>query len=117
MVSSYSPRRRGGRAEKTDQLCSDFCPRKADAAVNNNNGEQKANLVKYRFMARRPKSETIVTWEQLAEFTRQLQGLSDDGVERIYETTYRERRFDRKLFHQQSVIQQLVAAWRVLRKN
>jgi hypothetical protein len=30
----------------------------------------------------RPESETILTREQLAEFTRQLQMLSDDGVER-----------------------------------
>jgi hypothetical protein len=38
-------------------------------------------------MARRPESEAILTRAQLAEFTRQLQKLSDDGVERIYETT------------------------------
>jgi hypothetical protein len=35
-------------------------------------------------VARRPESETILTREQLAEFTRQLSMLSDDGVERIY---------------------------------
>jgi hypothetical protein len=33
----------------------------------------------------RPESETILTREQLAEFTRQLQMLSDDGVERMYD--------------------------------
>jgi hypothetical protein len=44
-------------------------------------------------MARRPESETILTREQLADFTRQLQRLSDDGVERIYERTYRECAF------------------------
>jgi hypothetical protein len=41
-------------------------------------------------MVRRPEPESILSREQLAEFTRQLSMLSDDGVERIYETTYRE---------------------------
>ena len=67
-------------------------------------------------MAHRPESETILTREQLAEFTRQLQMLSDDGVERIYETTYGECAFKERILPPAAAIQQLVAAWKVLRK-
>ena len=67
-------------------------------------------------MAHRPESETILTREQLAEFTRQLQMLSDDGVERIYETTYGECAFKERILPPAAAIQQLVACWRVLRK-
>jgi hypothetical protein len=59
---------------------------------------------------------TILSREQLAEFTLQLQRLSDDGVERIYETTYRECRYDGKKLPPAAAIQQLVACWRVSRK-
>jgi hypothetical protein len=38
-------------------------------------------------MARRPEPEAILSREELADFTRQLQRLSDDGVERIYPAT------------------------------
>jgi hypothetical protein len=67
-------------------------------------------------VAHRPESETILTREQLAEFTRQLQMLSDDGVERIYETTYGECAFKERILPPAAAIQQLVAAWKVLRK-
>ena len=65
-------------------------------------------------MARRPESETILSREQLAEFTRQLQMLSDDGVERIYETRYRDCAFKERILPPAAAIQQLVAAWKVL---
>ena len=67
-------------------------------------------------MARRPETETILSREQLAEFTRKLQMLSDDGVERIYETTYRECAYKERILPPAAAIQQLVAAWKVLRK-
>jgi hypothetical protein len=67
-------------------------------------------------VARRPESEPILSREQLAEFTRRLTMLSDDGVERIYETAYRDCRYDRNSFPPAAAIQQLVACWRVLRK-
>jgi hypothetical protein len=67
-------------------------------------------------MAYRPEPEAILTREQLAEFTRQLQMLSDDGVERIYEKTYRECAFKERILPPAAAIQQLVACWRVLRK-
>jgi hypothetical protein len=47
-------------------------------------------------MASRPESEAILNREQLDEFTRSLQMLSDDGVENIYETAYKDCRYDRK---------------------
>ena len=67
-------------------------------------------------MARRPESETILSREELAEFTRKLQMLSDDGVERMYETTYRECAFKERILPPAAAIQQLVATWKVLRK-
>jgi len=67
-------------------------------------------------MARRPEPETILSREQLEEFTRKLQMLSDDGVERIYGTTYRECAFKERILPPAAAIQQLVACWRVLRK-
>jgi hypothetical protein len=67
-------------------------------------------------MARRPEAEAILSREELAEFTRKLQMLSDDGVERIYETTYRECAFKERILPPAAAIQQLVAAWKVLRK-
>ena len=57
------------------------------------------------FMARRPEPETILSREQLAEFTRQLQMLSDDGVERIYETTYGESAFKQRILPPAAAIQ------------
>jgi len=67
-------------------------------------------------VARRPEPETILTREQLAEFTRKLAMLSDDGVERIYEETYRECAYRERILPPAAAIQQLVAAWKVLRK-
>jgi hypothetical protein len=67
-------------------------------------------------MARRPEPEAILSREQLEEFTRHLQKLSDDGVERIYETAYRDCRYDRKKLPPAVALQQLVACWRVLRR-
>jgi hypothetical protein len=67
-------------------------------------------------VARRPEPEAILTREQLPDFTRELQMLSDDGIERIYETTYRECAFKERILPPAAAIQQLVAAWKVLRK-
>jgi hypothetical protein len=67
-------------------------------------------------MAFRPEPETILSRGQLEAFTRQLQMLSDDGVERIYETTYRECTFKERILPPAAAIQQLVACWRVLRR-
>ena len=67
-------------------------------------------------MARRPESEAVLDREQLAEFTRRLQMLSDDGVEKIYQTAYKDCALNRQRLPAAAAIQQLVACWRVLRK-
>jgi hypothetical protein len=67
-------------------------------------------------MARRPESEAILDREQLAEFTRRLTMLSDDAVEKIYQTAYRDCWFDGKKLPRAVAVQQLVACWWVLRK-
>jgi hypothetical protein len=67
-------------------------------------------------VARRPESETILSREQLAEFTSRLQMLSDDGVERIYETPIENAGTNGRNFRQPPLSKQLVAAWKVLRK-
>jgi hypothetical protein len=45
---------------------------------------------------RRPESEAVLDREQLAEFTRRLQMLSDDGVEKIYQTAYKDCALNRQ---------------------
>jgi hypothetical protein len=67
-------------------------------------------------MADRPESEAILSREQLEEFTRRLAMLSDDGVERIYQTAHQECRYDGKNLPPPTAVQQLVATWRRLRK-
>jgi hypothetical protein len=67
-------------------------------------------------MARRPESEPILSREQLAEFTRKLQMLSDDGVERIYESTHRECALKERILPPAAAVQRPVATWKVLRK-
>jgi len=54
--------------------------------------------------------------EQLAEFTGRLTMLSDDGVEKIYQTAYQECQFETGNVPPAVAMQQLVACWRVLRK-
>jgi hypothetical protein len=56
-----------------------------------------------------PKSEAVLDREQLAEFTRRLQMLSDDGVEKIYQTAYKDCALNRQRFPPAAAIQQLVA--------
>jgi hypothetical protein len=67
-------------------------------------------------VANRPASEEIMTRDELTEFTRRLSLLSTDGVEGVYQTAYKDCRYDGKRIPSAAAIQQLVAAWRVLRK-
>lgn len=67
-------------------------------------------------MAGEPDSEAILSREQLEEFSRRLAMLSDDSVERIYQTAYQECRYDGKSLPPPTAVQQLVARWRRLRK-
>jgi len=57
-----------------------------------------------------------LTGNRLTEFTRRLLMLSDDGVEKIYQTAYKDFAFKGQQLPPAAAIQQLVACWRVLRK-
>lgn len=62
-------------------------------------------------VARRPQSETVLSREELAEFSRRLSLLSTDGVEGVYRTAYRECAYDGRRIPAAAAVQQLVAAW------
>jgi len=53
--------------------------------------------------------------EELLEFSRRLSMLSTDGVEGVYRTAYADCRYDGNRVPP-AAVQQLVAAWRVLRR-
>ena len=67
-------------------------------------------------MARRPGSEPILSKEDLEEFRRHLAMLSIPGVEGVYKTAYNDCHFDGKTLPPPAAIQQLVTAWKVLRR-
>jgi hypothetical protein len=67
-------------------------------------------------MSRRPESEIVLTPEELQEFSRRLSMLSVQGIETAYQTAYSECRFDGKTLPPAAAVQQLVAAFKVLRK-
>jgi hypothetical protein len=54
--------------------------------------------------------------EELTEFSRRLSMLSTDGVEGVYRTAHNDCRYDGKRLPPAAAVQQLVAAWRVLRR-
>ena len=68
-------------------------------------------------MARRPETELILSREELREFSRRLQMLSISGVEGTYRAAHADCRLEDKRLPQAAAIQQLVAAWKVLRKS
>jgi hypothetical protein len=76
----------------------------------------KSEHAKLSFVARRPESEIVLSPQELEEFTRRLSMLSVQGIESSYQTAYAECRFDGKTLPPAAAVQQLVAAWRVLRK-
>jgi hypothetical protein len=67
-------------------------------------------------MARRPETETILSREQLDEFKSRLSMLSIPGIEGIYRTAHNDCRYDGKHLPSAAAIQQLVGAWKVLRR-
>jgi len=67
-------------------------------------------------VANRPEIDAVLTRQQLAEFTRRLSMLSVDGVEGTYHTAYAECRYDGRTPPPAAAVQQLVAAWKVLRR-
>jgi hypothetical protein len=68
-------------------------------------------------MARRPESDTVLSQLELEEFSRRLSMLSVQGIETAYQTAYAECHFDGKTLPPTAAVQQLVAAWKVLRKT
>jgi hypothetical protein len=54
--------------------------------------------------------------EELEEFSRRLSMLSVQGIEQAYQMAYAECRFDGRTLPPAPAVQQLVAAWKVLRK-
>jgi len=67
-------------------------------------------------MEHRPESETILSREELEEFSRRLSLLSVEGVERTYRASYEDCRLERNRLPPAAAIQQLVTTWKVLRK-
>ncbi len=67
-------------------------------------------------MARRPETEPILSREDLTEFQRHLSMLSVPGVEGVYQTSYADCKYDGKRVPSAAAIQQLVTAWKVLRR-
>jgi hypothetical protein len=71
-------------------------------------------------MARRPeigKAEAIWTREDLKEITHNLSLLSEHGVREFYERAYRECRIiNGQTFPPARAVQELVQAWKQLRK-
>jgi hypothetical protein len=59
--------------------------------------------------------EEVMSRDALEEFERRLKMLSPDSVERAYLTAYKNCAWDGRKLPQAASVQQLVAAWRVLR--
>jgi hypothetical protein len=67
-------------------------------------------------MGHRPETEPILSREDLIQFQRHLSMLSVPGVEGVYQTAHEDCRYDGKKLPPAAAIQQLVAAWKVLRR-
>jgi len=67
-------------------------------------------------MPRRPDPDPILSRQELAEYARRLSMLSLPGVEGVYQTAHNDCRLDGKRLPPAAAIQQLVAAWKVLRR-
>jgi hypothetical protein len=69
-------------------------------------------------MARRPDlgQEKIWTREELKEIAHNLALLSVNGVREFYERAYRECRISPRVFPSARAVQELVQAWKLLRK-
>ncbi len=67
-------------------------------------------------MARRPEMERILTKEEIEELQRNLLHLSIPSVENVYATAHRDCRYMEGKPPPAVAVQQLVCAWRVLRR-
>jgi len=65
---------------------------------------------------RRPEPESILSREELADYSRRLSMLSVPGVEKIYQDAHRDCAYTGKVLPPAAAVQQLVCAWRVLRR-
>lgn len=81
-------------------------------------GEQIAKVVHSCIMARRPDfgEEKVWTTQELKEITHNLALLSIQGVREFYERAYRECRISGRDFPPARAVQELVQAWKLLRK-
>jgi len=77
--------------------------------------EQTAKYGKSPIAWHVPEPEPILN-RDLEEFSRRLSMLSTPGVEGVYQTAYRDCAFKGNRLPPAVAVQQLVAAWRVLRK-
>ena len=77
-----------------------------------------AKVVDSLVMARRPEmgEEKVWTREELKEITHNLALLSVQGVREFYERAYRECRISGSDFPPARAVQELVQAWKQLRK-
>ena len=67
-------------------------------------------------MARRPEPESVMTRQQLSDLMRQLSMLSVSSVEGVYRNAHAHCIYDGKRVPPAASIQELVAAWKVLRR-
>ena len=64
----------------------------------------------------RPEPDRAMSREQLEELARNLAMLSDDGVRRAYQIAYQDCRLIGEKLPPATAVQQLVVAWKRLRK-
>ncbi len=67
-------------------------------------------------MARRPEVERILTKEELEELRNNLLHLSVPSIEKAYQAAHHDCRYRGNRLPPATAVQQLVCAWRVLRK-
>jgi hypothetical protein len=67
-------------------------------------------------VARSPEPEPILSREELADYARRLSLLSVSSVEDVYQTAHRDCAYTGKVLPPAAAVQQLVCAWRVLRR-
>jgi hypothetical protein len=78
--------------------------------------ERNTNMLNFCCTARCPESEPILSRDELAEFTRRLSMLSAPRIESTYQTAYADCHYDGKRSHQPPPFNNLVTAWRMVRR-
>jgi hypothetical protein len=90
----------------------------SSAAILNPDGRINSESARLALMARRPEfgEEKIWTREELKEIAHNLALLSVQGVRDFYDRAYRECRLSGRDFPPARAVQELVQAWKLLRK-